>query len=299
MDKVYRKGVNLSVVFMSTHHKANKDPELYHLNNQDNSIKKKLRRIAKTIYYTMIPPFMKPFAFRVYKQVTMHMSAALIRVNILRKNDNIIVIGAGGHAKVCIELLQSMGETVAYCIGADDSADVCMGTPVYKDETELVRLRREGYYKAFIAIGDNKLRYALAEKVLKLGYQLVPAISPQAIISQSATLGVGVAVMAGAVINAHATIENLAIINTGATIDHDCKIGTAAHIAPQCGLAGNVIVGASSFLGIGTSVIPGVSIGEKVIVGAGSVVVANVPDGHKVAGVPAKPMTVKMIKEIG
>ncbi|KTC84731.1 MULTISPECIES: acetyltransferase [Legionella] len=200
----------------------------------------------------------------------------------------IIIIGAGGHAKVCIELLRSMGEEVSFCIGNDGSADLCLDIPVLQGDNHLNILHEEGYSRIFIAIGSNYLRERLATMAMNEGYILVNAISPQAIISPSARLGSGVAIMAGVVINAEANIADLAIINTGATVDHDCQIAKAVHIAPQCALAGNVKVGSQSFLGVGSKVIPEIEIGEKVILGAGTVVISNIINGATAVGVPAR-----------
>ncbi len=200
----------------------------------------------------------------------------------------IVVVGAGGHAKVCIELLQAMGELVAYCVGGAESPESCVGVPVLKGDENLERLREEGYFRLFVAIGSNSLRERLATLAIEQGYQLVSAISPQSIISPSAQLGSGIAVMAGAIINADAAIGDLAIINTGATVDHDCQIGRAVHLAPQCALAGNVVVGRQSFLGVGCKVIPEVSLGECVVIGAGGVVISDINGGATAVGVPAR-----------
>jgi UDP-perosamine 4-acetyltransferase len=205
----------------------------------------------------------------------------------------IVVVGAGGHAKVCIELLVAMGELVAFCVGGTDAAGVCVGVPILAGDLHLARLRGEGYSRVFIAIGNNRLRERLAADAIAMGYELVSAVSPHAVISPSARLGAGVAVMAGCVINAEAEIGDLAIINTGATIDHDCRIGTAAHIAPQSALAGNVVVGRTSFLGIGCNVIPERTIGQRVIIGAGSVVISDIGDDVTAVGVPARIITEK------
>jgi UDP-perosamine 4-acetyltransferase len=203
--------------------------------------------------------------------------------------DGVIVLGEGGHAKVCIELLQAMGRTVDWCIGVSDAL-TCLGIPVLHGDEQLVRLRAEGYRLAFVAIGSNSLRHRLATMALALDFELINAISPLAVISPSARLGFGIAVMAGVVINADAIIENLAIINTGACVDHDCKIREGAHVGPTCGLAGSVIVGPYSFLGIGTKVIPGAVIGANVVIGAGAVVINDIPDGMTAIGVPARTM---------
>jgi UDP-perosamine 4-acetyltransferase len=203
-------------------------------------------------------------------------------------NSGVVVIGAGGHAKVCIEIFQAMGEVVSFCVGGADSPQYCIGIPVLHGDENLGALRSQGYHRTFIALGPNKLRKRLSEKAVDLGYELVNAISPYAAISPTCKIGRGVAVMAGAVINSEAVIGDLAIINTGATIDHDCRIGRSVHIGPQCALAGNVFVDDHSFLGVGCRVIPGIKIGNNTIVGAGSVVISDIESNKTAVGIPAK-----------
>ncbi|MDF4002854.1 NeuD/PglB/VioB family sugar acetyltransferase [Luteibacter sp. PPL552] len=203
-------------------------------------------------------------------------------------NKGIVVVGAGGHAKVCIELLRDTGYEVSWCVGGEDSPDSCLGVPVCRGDDHLVRLRNEGFTHAFVALGANRLRQRLHVYLGELGYERVNAVSPRACVSATAQLGAGVAVMAGAVINAETTIGDATIINTGATIDHDGVIGAAVHIAPQCALAGNVRVGDMAFLGLGTKVIPGCDIGAGAITGAGAVVVSDIDPDVTAVGVPAR-----------
>jgi UDP-perosamine 4-acetyltransferase len=206
-------------------------------------------------------------------------------------NRGVVIVGAGGHAKVCIELLRATGTPIECCIAGQDSGADCIGVPVFKGDEHLLRMRESGCNLAFIALGSNALRQRLGHTVLQMGYQLVNAISPQAAISPTARLGKGIAVMAGAVINASTSIGDMVIINTLASVDHDGNIGEAVHIAPHCGLAGVVTVAERAFLGIGCKVIPEISIGADAVVGAGSVVISDVLPHTKVAGVPARPFT--------
>ncbi|CAH2807031.1 MAG: hypothetical protein CBARDCOR_6409 [uncultured Caballeronia sp.] len=71
----------------------------------------------------------------------------------------IVVVGAGGHAKVCIESLRAMGKQVDYCIGKATDHELCVGVPILAGDENLKRLRDEGM--AFIAIGSNRLRRRL------------------------------------------------------------------------------------------------------------------------------------------
>jgi UDP-perosamine 4-acetyltransferase len=209
--------------------------------------------------------------------------------------NKVIVQGAGGHAKVVIELLRSNDYQVDYCIGIADSTDTCMGVPVLRGDEQLVGLREKGYQLVFPAIGSNTLRARLGQYALDLGYQYVNAISPTAMISPSVNMGLGVAVMAGVVINADSQICDLAIINTGAVIDHDCYVGFASHCGPRSALAGCVRICEQSFLGVGAVVIPEVKIGKNTVIGAGATVIDNIPDSVLAVGIPAKVIKVKEI----
>lgn len=203
-------------------------------------------------------------------------------------SNGIIVLGAGGHAKVVIEILQSSGELVDYCVASGDARSQCLSVEVLAGDDQMVDLYQRGYRRAIAAVGDNAVRQRLACQSRDLGFTIVNAISPHAVISRSAVLGAGVAVMAGVVINAQARIGGFSILNTGATIDHDCVIGAGAHVAPNSTLAGGVRVGCGAFVGAGSVVIPGVAIGENAVVGAGSVVVRDVPPSVVAFGNPAR-----------
>lgn len=201
--------------------------------------------------------------------------------------NEVIVVGDGGHAKVCIDLMLQMGIKVPYCIGMGNH-DSCLNIPVLIGNDHIERLYSLGYRKAFIAIGDNKKRIKIGNLARECGYKLVNAISPQACISSSVSLGEGIAIMPGVVINADSVVQDLSIINTGAVVDHDCYIALGAHIGPTCGLAGGVRVDAGAFLGVGCKVIPNCLIGAFATVGAGSVVISNVKDDSKMVGIPAR-----------
>lgn len=200
----------------------------------------------------------------------------------------VVIIGGGGHAKVVIESLRASGHAVAAIVDADPTPREVLGVPVVGDDLKLPALKEQGLSQLFVAIGDNRLREKLGRKAQGLGFVLVNAIHPSAVISPSAKLGEGVAVMAGVAINADTDIGDLAIINTGAVVDHDGRLGVACHLGPACALAGGVTIGDRAFLGVGTRAIPGVTIGADTTVGAGGVVVRDLPEAVLAIGVPAK-----------
>lgn len=200
----------------------------------------------------------------------------------------VVILGGGGHAKVVIESLRAAGHKVAAVIDADPTPRQVAGVPVVGDDSVLSRLRGEGLTQAFVAIGDNALRFKLARGLREQGFELVKAIHPSAVVSPSAQLGVGVAIMAGAVINAETQVGDLVIINTGAVVDHDCRLGAACHLGPASALAGGVRIGERAFLGVGVRAIPNITVGADTIVGAGAVILRDLPDAVVAFGVPAR-----------
>lgn len=51
---------------------------------------------------------------------------------------------------------------------------------------------------------------------------------------------------------------------------------------------GKIYIGAHSFIGANTIIMPGVTIGERCVIGAGSVVTHDIPDGMVAVGSPAR-----------
>ena len=200
-------------------------------------------------------------------------------------NKGVVVIGAGGHAKVVVSTIIAAGIPVAAVLDDDPEKwgrEVCsvrVGGPASAFGKEETR-------RAVIAIGDNGIRMRLAHLLQK--WTWVTVIHPYAYVHPSVQIGEGTVVFAGAVIQPDVRIGAHCIINSGATIDHDCIIGDFVHVAPGSNLAGNVHLGDGVFLGIGSAAIIGKNVGEWTIVGAGGVVVTDLPAHAVAAGVPAK-----------
>jgi sugar O-acyltransferase (sialic acid O-acetyltransferase NeuD family) len=205
----------------------------------------------------------------------------------------VIGFGAGGHAKVVIEILRSMREyeLVGLLDMRIERGSNVLGVEVLGDDSMMAELKQRGIEHAFIGVGtvgDAQSRRELYEKVVSFGFQIVTAIHAAAIVSLTAQIGAGPTIMAGAIVNANAVIGDNVIVNTAAIVEHDCVIGDHVHIATGARLAGGVHVGSGAHIGIGAVVRQEIKIGEGAIVGAGAVVVRDVPPGTTVIGVPAK-----------
>lgn len=206
----------------------------------------------------------------------------------------IIGLGAGGHAKVLLEILQ-LEATYEFVGLLDPRRELwdskVMGVSVLGDDNLIPELRARGVTHAFIGlggVGDNSHRARIYNLLIERGFELVKTIHSHAIISKSARIGDGAMIMAGAIINAESIVGNNVIINTGSIVEHDCVIGDHVHIASGACLAGGVWLGENAHIGLGASVRQCVRIGKNAIVGAGAVVVKDVEPNTIVVGVPAR-----------
>ena len=205
--------------------------------------------------------------------------------------EDVVIIGAGGHGKVVLDILLAGGKyRAAGFVDNNPSlldSYVC-GLPVLGPINALPRLRRQRIRHAIVAIGDNRQRLAHGAIVEAEGFQLVSAVHPAAYVSPRATVGRGVVIAPGARVIVESNVGDLAVVNTGAVVDHECDIGPGAHVCPGALLAGRVRVGRGAFIGIGAKVIQCRTVGDFAVVGAGAAVIHDVPADATVVGVPAR-----------
>lgn len=203
---------------------------------------------------------------------------------------NVFLYGAGGHARVVIDVLEQTGIKVRVVIDDNKELDgrTILGYPIRHTVNVFDSLLEEGIQHGIVAIGDNRIRQRQAASLTSNGFKLITAIHPSAVISQHAVLGRGITIMANAVINPGCKIGDNVIVNTGSVIDHDCIIDECAHIAPGVSISGTVKIGERTFIGTGTSIKNNVEIGSDTTIGAGAAVISDIPKQVKAVGVPAK-----------
>jgi sugar O-acyltransferase (sialic acid O-acetyltransferase NeuD family) len=205
----------------------------------------------------------------------------------------ILLIGASGHAKVIIDVLERAEQhEIVGLIAEDPPTDPTFSCyPILGRLDDLVRLSVEHSVESLVAaVGDNFSRSEVIRRASELAPTVgfVSCIHPSAQIARCAEIGEGTVIMAGAIVNSGTHVGRHCIINTGACVDHDCVLGDFVSIAPGAILGGNVRVGDCSAVSLGASVIHGISIGADAVVGAGAVVVRNVESNVVVYGTPAR-----------
>jgi sugar O-acyltransferase (sialic acid O-acetyltransferase NeuD family) len=215
----------------------------------------------------------------------------------MKRPPDLIVICAGGHSRVVIDVLQRAGQIVAAVIDADTArhGQKIDGIPIIggddaifaRSTDEVVLVNGLGNIP-MTGSSDLDRRRALFERFSSRGYTFAPVISRDAIVSKSAVLIGACHIITGAILHPGVVVDNDAIVNTGAIVDHDCRIGAHSHIAPGAVLSGGVIVEPECHIGAGAVILQNIRIGAGAIVGAGAVVVEAVPAGATVLGSPAR-----------
>ena len=201
---------------------------------------------------------------------------------------SVVLLGAGGHAKVVADICLAVGHKIVGYLDDNKPVDTeWLGGKIIGRIDLLNDASFAARYSFIAAVGDNALRRNLAEKVISAGATMLSVTHPSAVVSPFAKVGAGTVIMPGAIINAAARVGDFCILNTGCTVDHDCILEDGCQVCPGAHLAGNVCCGQDAFIGTGATIIPVVKLAERVIVGAGSTVIGDVPADVTVVGSPA------------
>tara|TARA_Y100001958_G_C21158101_1_gene492629 strand:+ start:377 stop:970 length:594 start_codon:yes stop_codon:yes gene_type:complete len=171
----------------------------------------------------------------------------------------IILIGAGGHAKSCIDVIELTKEYEIF--GLIDSTEPHRldidGYNIIGDDNDLITIRKNVDH-ALIAIGQiesPKNRIKLYNLLKKYDYKLPSIRSPRSYISSKSKIGEGTIIMHDVIVNSGSTIGNNCIINNKSLIEHDVTVGNNCHLSTGSIINGNCIVGDNSFIGSGSIIV--------------------------------------------
>lgn len=201
------------------------------------------------------------------------------------KMENLILIGAGGHAKSVADSIDKSEYKLCGFIDSNKKG-THMGLPILGAELEDIHNCEE--YSYFVSIGDVGYRKLWFDKISSCGLKIINIIDSSAVISADAKLGIGNFVGKMAVINADAEIGDNNVINTKALIEHECRVGSHCHLSTNSVINGNVVVEDSVFVGSSSVTIGQLRIGQCSTIGAGAVVINDIPPMVTAVGVPAK-----------
>ncbi|TGM53968.1 acetyltransferase [Leptospira biflexa] len=194
----------------------------------------------------------------------------------------LLLIGAGGHTKSCIEVIESEDRyQIIGLVGSEsEKGKEILGYKVIGSDEDLFSLKSVTL-NVLITIGQIKsheLRKRSYDFLKSMGFRFVTIISPSAKVSRMTQIGEGTVIFHNCILNSEVIVGKNCIINTGVILEHEVEIGEHTHISTGAILNGGVKVGSHSFVGSGTVVKENVVIGSNVVVGMSSKVLKSIPD---------------------
>ena len=200
---------------------------------------------------------------------------------------NLLIIGAGEHAKVVIEnVLEQNKYKIVGMINFNHSEkkNQYFGVKVVCNIKQLDqfinKFNQTSKINFILGVGTVRGNMSIREKIYKqIEKKLFPVnvINPKAHISQFAKIGKGNLIEAFAKVSAGAKLGNNCVIESFSGIHHDQKIGNNVFIATNVAFAG-------SSIGDNCLICDGVSIGFKKNIGKNSIIL----DGTRInKNVPA------------
>lgn len=191
------------------------------------------------------------------------------------------IFGKGGHAHVIRSLLPHARIRFLVDTGA-------AGDDIAQEAYFAGGIDRNGDH--YLGIGDNDARRSYFDRLTALGIAPASCIAPTAWVAGDASIGTGVFLAPGAVVNSRSRVGDNVIVNTLSSVDHDCEIGADTQLTPGVTLGSHLKVGRGCFFGMKSCVIPRLEIGDGTSVMAGSLVVRSAEAGVLLGGSPARIM---------
>ena len=209
--------------------------------------------------------------------------------------ENIVIIGAGGHAKEIAFLIEDINsyEMTWNILGYidRDTSNLGKNNGRYKiigDERFFDDYK--GELNAVVAIGDpTKLKEISSRIAFKYQNVKFPnLIHPSALgYIRDVKMKRGNIICAGNIFTTDINIGSYNCFNRGCNISHDVEIGDCCVINPGVNISGGIKIGSGCLIGTGATILQYLNIGENSTIGAGAVVVKDVKPSDTVVGIPA------------
>lgn len=191
---------------------------------------------------------------------------------------DIYLIGAGGHAKSCIDVIELENKyTIKGLFGFDyqignkildyDIIDIIDNSKKYS--------KKDNFFLITIGLIDNKNTRKLFYQENKNFLNFTSIISPRSHLAKYTKIGKGVIIMHDVVINTNSVIGDNCIINSKALVEHDVLISDHCHISTSAVINGSVKIGQNSFIGSNSTIKQQINLEDNTFIPMGSRITNN------------------------
>jgi sugar O-acyltransferase (sialic acid O-acetyltransferase NeuD family) len=200
----------------------------------------------------------------------------------------LLLIGAGGHANSCIDVIEQEGKfEIAGLIGLPDQ----VGTKHFNYEVIGTDSELESFLIQFkfalVTVGqveNAKVRIRLYERIKTIGFNVPSIKSKSAYVSNHAIISDGTIIMHNVIVNSGVHIGENCIVNTSSLIEHDVKVSNHCHISTGVTVNGGVRIGSNTFIGSRSVIRENLSIGDNCVIGMGTVLLNDMSSESKIVG---------------
>jgi sugar O-acyltransferase (sialic acid O-acetyltransferase NeuD family) len=197
---------------------------------------------------------------------------------------NIILIGAGGHCRSCIDVIESEKKYKIIGLVDENKNIINKDYKILGGDNNLKLFFKKAKF-ALITLGqikDSKKREKIFNFSKKIGYKFPSIISPFAYVSPKAIIGEGTIIMHGAVVNTGSKIGKNCIINSKSLVEHDVIVGDNCHLSTRSTLNGGVNLGNNSFIGSNSVIKQNITISKNCFINANLFIDKNIKINSKI-----------------
>jgi sugar O-acyltransferase (sialic acid O-acetyltransferase NeuD family) len=199
----------------------------------------------------------------------------------MKKNklQKICILGMGGHATSCIDLIESTNKFEI--IGIISQKNYKKNNEKFLNKYQIIGndedYKKISDYCKNIVIGisfykDLSLRNKIFNTLKKAGFNLPVICSPRAHVSIGAKINEGTQIFHNVTINKNVIIGKNCIINSHALIEHDVIIEENSQVSTGAVINGGCIIKKNSFIGSGSVLRENIVIKKESFIKLGSII---------------------------
>ena len=200
------------------------------------------------------------------------------------KKINIILVGGGGHARACADII-NISKINFNIIGyVDPQENKLMSAFKYlgSDDVLVDYVQNCSFLITIGQIKSYSKRKELSAHLDKIKANQISIYSENSYVSSNATISSGTIIMHGAIIQTNVKIGKNCIINDRALIEHDSVIGDNCHISTGAIINGNCKIGNGVFIGSSAVIRNGINIADDCVIGMGAIIKQDILENNTI-----------------
>ena len=189
------------------------------------------------------------------------------------KKIKLAIIGSGGHAKSCIDVIENKKNYKIVGIISNSKKHKIGKYKVIGNDKEIRKIKS---FTSNLVLGigglqNNSIRKKIFQKFKNFGFKFPTIIAKSSIISKKTKIREGTIIFNFVYINSGAKIGKNCIINNRTLIEHDAVIEDHCHISTGAIINGDCKIGSGTFVGSGSVLLNNLKIKKNSFIKMGTI----------------------------